>query len=324
MRSQDQDPSKDSKQTSPTKTQRLHKLLAQSGIGSRREMEKYIEAGRVHVNDSAATLGQLIHEHDIIKIDGKTTHLFFDLKFPKILIYHKPEGEIVSVSDPQKRTTVFSKLPRIKNEKWISIGRLDINTSGLLMFTTSGDLANRLMHPKFEIEREYAVRIFGELTEEQISKLKSGVKLDDGLAKFDEIRYQGGEGANRWYQVILMEGRNREVRRLFEYFNLPVSRLIRTRFGPVSLPSRVKRGMMLELEVKEVEKILKWLDMPFSMVSRNESLNKVKARKKHAHPSPYAPKVKLDRKAMLDKKNKKIGRKPVKRRIRSDSDIKKI
>ncbi|MEY5021370.1 MAG: Ribosomal large subunit pseudouridine synthase [Pseudomonadota bacterium] len=324
MRSQDQDPSKDSKQTSPTKTQRLHKLLAQSGIGSRREMEKYIEAGRVHVNDSAATLGQLIHEHDIIKIDGKTTHLFFDLKFPKILIYHKPEGEIVSVSDPQKRTTVFSKLPRIKNEKWISIGRLDINTSGLLMFTTSGDLANRLMHPKFEIEREYAVRIFGELTEEQISKLKSGVKLDDGLAKFDEIRYQGGEGANRWYQVILMEGRNREVRRLFEYFNLPVSRLIRTRFGPVSLPSRVKRGMMLELEVKEVEKILKWLDMPFSMVSRNESLNKVKARKKHAHPSPYAPKVKLDRKAMLDKKIKKIGRKPVKRRIRSDSDIKKI
>jgi len=224
----------------------------------------------------------------------------------------------------KKRTTVFSKLPRIKNEKWISIGRLDINTSGLLMFTTSGDLANRLMHPKFEIEREYAVRIFGELTEEQISQLKSGVKLDDGLAKFDEIRYQGGEGANRWYQVILMEGRNREVRRLFEHFNLPVSRLIRTRFGSVSLPSRVKRGMMLELEVKEVENILKWLDMPFSIVSRNESLVKVKARKKHAHPSPYAPKVKLDRKAILDKKIKKIGKKPIKRRIRSNLDIKKI
>jgi 23S rRNA pseudouridine2605 synthase len=151
-----------------------------------------------------------------------------------------------------------------------------------------------------------------------------GVKLEDGLAKFDEIRYQGGEGSNRWYQVILMEGRNREVRRLFEHFNLPVSRLIRTRFGQVSLPSRVKRGMMLELEVKEVEKILKSLDMPFSMVSRNESLNKIKARKKHAHPSPYAPKVKLDRKALLDKKIKKIAKKPTKRRIRSDLDIKKI
>ena len=175
MRSQDQDLSKNTKAASASKTQRLHKLLAQSGMGSRREMEKYIEAGRVYVNDSPATLGQLIHEHDIIKIDGKTAHLFFDLKFPKILIYHKPEGEIVSVSDPQKRTTVFSKLPRIKNEKWISIGRLDINTSGLLMFTTSGDLANRLMHPKFEIEREYAVRIFGELTEEQMSKLKSEI-----------------------------------------------------------------------------------------------------------------------------------------------------
>jgi 23S rRNA pseudouridine2605 synthase len=286
-------------------------------------MEKYIEAGRVQVNDSPATLCQLIHEHDIIKIDGKTTHLFFGLKFPRILIYHKPQGEIVSVSDPQKRTTVFSKLPRIKNEKWISIGRLDINTSGLLLFTTSGDLANRFMHPKFEIEREYAVRIFGELSEEQISKLRSGVKLEDGLAKFDEIFFQGGEGANHWYKVILMEGRNREVRRLFEHFNLPVSRLIRTRFGPVSLPSRIKRGMMLELEVKEVEKILKWLDMPFSMASRNESLNKVKARKKHAHSSPYAVKVRLHRKAMLDKKIKKFGKKQVKRRIRSDSDIKK-
>lgn len=263
MRSQNQESIKESKPTSPSKTQRLHKLLAQSGIGSRREMEKYIEAGRVSVNESPATLGQLILENDVIKIDGKITHLFFDLKFPKILIYHKPEGEIVSVSDPQKRTTVFSKLPRMKNEKWISIGRLDINTSGLLMFTTSGDLANRLMHPKFEIEREYAVRIFGELTEEQMSQLRMGVKLEDGLAKFDEIRYQGGEGSNRWYQVILMEGRNREVRRLFEHFNLPVSRLIRTRFGQVSLPSRVKRGMMLELEVKEVEKILKSLDMPF-------------------------------------------------------------
>ncbi len=323
MRLQTQKSSKDLKLIIPPKTQRLHKLLAQSGIGSRREMEKYIEAGRVHVNGSPATLGQLIHDLDIIKIDGKIVHLFFDLRFPKMLIYHKPEGEIVSVSDPQKRATVFSKLPRIKNEKWISIGRLDINTSGLLIFTTSGDLANRLMHPKFEIEREYAVRIFGELTEDQILKLKSGVKLEDGFAKFDDIRYQGGESANRWYQVILMEGRNREVRRLFEHFNLPVSRLIRTRFGPISLPSRVKRGMMLEIEVKEVEKILKWLDIPFSIVSRNESLNKVKARKKHAHPSPYAPKLKLDHKIKLDKKIKKIGRKLIKRRIRSDSDIKK-
>lgn len=324
MRSQNSDSNKDNVKPALSKSQRLHKLLAQSGIGSRREMEKYIEAGRVHVNDSTATLGQLIYSNDAIKIDGRIVHLFFESKFPKILLYHKPEGEIVSVSDPQKRVTVFSKLPRIKDEKWISIGRLDINTSGLLMFTTSGDLANRLMHPKFEIEREYAVRIFGELTDDQISKLKFGVKLEDGIAKFDELRYQGGEGANRWYQVVLMEGRNREVRRLFDHFILPVSRLIRTRFGPVSLPSRLKRGMMLELEVKEVEKILKWLDMPFSLVSRNESLNKIKARKKHAHPAPYAPKVKFDRKEMADRKAKKIGKKTTKRRIRSASDIKKI
>lgn len=239
-------------------TQRLHKLLALAGLGSRRDMEKLIESGRVTINGQVAKLGIGVMPHDVVRVDSRPVHLSFEPELPQILIYHKPEGEIVSADDPEGRSSVFDKLPRVKGAKWIAIGRLDINTSGLLIFTTSGELANRFMHPRYEVEREYAVRIFGELTEGQMLQLTQGIELEDGPAAFDVINPQGGEGANHWYQVILREGRNREVRRLFEAFQLPVSRLMRVRFGPVNLPPRVKRGQMLKLEPKEVIGILEW------------------------------------------------------------------
>ena len=238
--------------------QRLHKLLALAGLGSRRDMEKLIESGRVTVNGVIAQLGAAVIDTDTVRVDSRPVRLSFEPELPQILIYHKPEGEIVSADDPEGRASVFDKLPRVKGAKWIAIGRLDINTSGLLIFTTSGELANRFMHPRYEVEREYAVRIFGELSEGQMLQLTQGIELEDGPAAFDVISPQGGEGANHWYQVILREGRNREVRRLFEAFQLPVSRLMRVRFGSVNLPPRVKRGQMLKLEPKEVIGILEW------------------------------------------------------------------
>ena len=213
-------------------TQRLHKLLALAGLGSRRDMEELIAGGRVTINGQTAQVGAGVTQHDLVRVDGRPLRLPFEAELPQVLIYHKPEGEIVSQDDPEGRATVFDKLPRIKQGKWIAIGRLDINTSGLLIFTNSGDLANRFMHPRYEVEREYAVRVFGELSEEQMAMLTQGIELEDGPASFDRIVAQGGEGANHWYQVIIREGRNREVRRLFEAFQLPVSRLMRVTFWP--------------------------------------------------------------------------------------------
>ena len=230
----------------PLPTQRLHKLLALAGLGSRRDMEALIASGRVTINGQVAMQGAGVTENDIVRVDSRPVRLSFEPELPKVLIYHKPEGEIVSQDDPEGRASVFDKLPKVRGAKWIAIGRLDINTSGLLIFTTSGDLANHFMHPRYGVEREYAVRIFGELTDEQLAQLRVGIELDDGPANFDIINPQGGEGSNHWYQVVLTEGRNREVRRLFEAFLAPVSRLMRVRFGPVNLPPRLKRGMMLE------------------------------------------------------------------------------
>jgi len=237
---------------------RIHKVLAQSGYGSRREIEKAITEERVKINNVIATLGQPVLSTDKIMFNGKIVHLREENILPRILIYHKPEGELVTENDPEGRPTVFEKLPRIKRSKWISIGRLDFNTSGLLIFTSYGELANRLMHPKYEIEREYSVRVLGELTEDVMSSLKEGIELDDGIAKFETLYFEGGEGANRWYRVTLKEGRNREVRRMFEAFGITVSRLIRVRFGEITLPSHLKRGMFLELKQNEVISLLKW------------------------------------------------------------------
>ncbi|MDP2153097.1 MAG: pseudouridine synthase [Methylotenera sp.] len=278
-------------------TQRLHKLLALAGLGSRRDMEELIASGRVTVNGQIATVGVGVTEHDVVRLDSRPLRLPFEAELPQVLIYHKPEGEIVSQDDPEGRASVFDKLPKVKNGKWIAIGRLDMNTSGLLIFTTSGELANRFMHPRYEVEREYAVRIFGELTEGQIAQLKEGIELEDGPANFDSIIPQGGEGANHWYQVILREGRNREVRRLFEAFQLPVSRLMRVRFGPVNLPPRVKRGKMLKLEQKEVVGLLEWADLPLPKAP----LRQLTQREKLKSTAVFTPKVRRQRISALDR-----------------------
>ena len=240
---------------------RIQKALSQMGVGSRRSIEKAIQEQKVLVNDQLATIGQSVISSDRIIFDGKLVRFDSILSLPIILIYHKPDGEIVSENDPKGRPTVFENLPKIKQAKWIAIGRLDFNTSGLLIFTSYGELANRFMHPRYEIEREYSVRILGELNPEDLSKLTKGVTLDDGLAKFESISFQGGEGVNHWYQVILKEGRNREVRRMFESLGMTVSRLIRIRFGDIKLPPHVKRGMTIELGQNEVRKILKKFDI---------------------------------------------------------------
>jgi 23S rRNA pseudouridine2605 synthase len=281
----------------PEPTQRLHKLMALAGFGSRRDMEELIASGRVTVNGLPAKQGQGVTQYDIVRLDSRPLKLPFEAELPQILIYHKPEGEIVSQDDPEGRASVFDKLPKIKQGKWIAIGRLDMNTSGLLIFTNSGELANRFMHPRYEVEREYAVRIFGELTEGQMLQLTQGIELEDGPAAFDSISPQGGEGANHWYQVVIKEGRNREVRRLFEAFQLPVSRLMRVRFGPVNLPPRVKRGTMLKLEQKQVVELLEWagLEVP------KAPLRQLNQREKDKATAVFVPKVRKQRVSALDR-----------------------
>ncbi len=238
-------------------TVKLHKVLADAGMGSRREMEDLIIQGRVSVNSMPAHIGQRIGATDQVRINGKLVHRKIQTKPPRVLMYHKPTGEIVSQSDPEGRPTVFDRLPKAKNGRWIAVGRLDFNTEGLLLFTTSGELANRLMHPRYGIEREYAVRILGELEHEQAQLLKNGVTLEDGVAKFLRLADGGGDGANRWYQVALTEGKNREVRRMFEAVGHMVSRLIRTRYGIFVLPPRLRRGQFDEVPADQVVQLMK-------------------------------------------------------------------
>lgn len=252
----------------PGKPERLHKLLAQSGIGSRREMEELIAEGRVNVNGETAQVGQSASPGDRIKVNGKLVHLKFSNRLPRVIIYHKPEGEIVSRDDPEHRPTVFTSLPRMSGGRWVAVGRLDFNTSGLLLFTTSGDLANRLMHPRYNLVREYAVRVLGELPEGAKEQLLAGVELDDGVAQFATFEEAGGEGANRWYRVSLFEGRNREVRRMFESVGVVVSRLMRVRYGPFVLPSNLKRGHVLELGEADVKKLMTDFDMESPSIQR--------------------------------------------------------
>ncbi|TDF63734.1 23S rRNA pseudouridine(2605) synthase RluB [Cupriavidus sp. L7L] len=235
---------------------KLHKVLAEGGLGSRREMEELILQGRVSVNGLPAHIGQRILPADQVRVNGKLIHRKVSTKPPRVLLYHKPAGEIVSQSDPEGRPTVFDSLPRIKSGKWVAIGRLDFNTEGLLIFTTSGDIANRFMHPRYGVEREYAVRTLGELAEADRQRLLHGIKLDDGEANFLRIADGGGEGVNQWYHVALTEGRNREVRRMFEAVGLTVSRLIRTRYGQFLLPRGLKRGRWQEVEPNDVKALM--------------------------------------------------------------------
>ena len=242
---------------------RLQKALAASGVGSRREMEEWIQNGWVTVNGKVAQLGDKVQPEDQVLVKGSVIKLKWPDRLPRIILYYKQEGEIVSRDDPQGRVSIFDRLPQAASSRWVAIGRLDINTSGLLILTTSGELANRFAHPSFEVEREYAVRVLGELGMDEMRLLTSeGVMLEDGLARMERIHSQGGEGANKWYNVALKEGRNREVRRIFEHFGLTVSRLVRTGFGPIGLPNRLKRGQFYELNAAEVASVMKWADLP--------------------------------------------------------------
>jgi 23S rRNA pseudouridine2605 synthase len=231
---------------------KLHKVLAQAGLGSRLEMEQLILEGRISVNNEPAHIGQRIQYGDQVKVNGRPLRIRIDPPPPRVIAYHKPAGEIVTHDDPKNRPTVFRKLPRLQHGKWQSVGRLDLNTEGLLLFTSSGELANRLMHPRFGLEREYAVRVLGALSNEEKQKLLDGVMLEDGMAQFGSIENGGGEGSNCWYRVTISEGRNREVRRMMEAVGHAVSRLIRIRYGAMVLPHGLRRSTFMELDEADI------------------------------------------------------------------------
>ncbi|MHB8948042.1 MAG: pseudouridine synthase [Rhodoferax sp.] len=237
-------------------TPKLHKVLAQAGMGSRLEMEQLIMEGRITVNNEPAHVGQRIQFGDHVKVNGKPIRFRVDAPPARVIAYHKPIGEVVTHDDPQNRPTVFRRLPKLFQGKWQSVGRLDLNTEGLLLFTSSGELANNLMHPRFGLEREYAVRVLGALNKEEKQRLLDGVKLDDGVAQFGSIEAGGGEGANCWYRVTIAEGRNREVRRMFEAVGHAVSRLIRIRYGAMMLPRGLKRGAWMELDEGDIKSLM--------------------------------------------------------------------
>jgi 23S rRNA pseudouridine2605 synthase len=252
-------------------------------------MEQLIEAGKVKVNGEAATLGQRVTSEDLIQFGRRRIQFKVTTRLPRVILYHKPEGEIVTRNDPKGRTSVFEKLPTIRSAKWLAVGRLDFNTCGLLIFTTSGEVANRLMHPRFEVEREYAVRIFGTLSDDAMRQLRAGVRLSDGLARFDELEAKGGEGRNHWYRVVLKEGRNRIVRRMFDSLGLRVSRLMRIRFGIVALPPSLKRGTWVEIKEAEIRNLLSWVGGEPPVVSPNTAASgpaKTGAGKSGAENSP--------------------------------------
>ncbi|MCE9681944.1 23S rRNA pseudouridine(2605) synthase RluB [Halomonas alkalisoli] len=237
-----------------TTTEKLQKVLARAGLGSRREMETAIAAGRVKINGKLATLGDRIEMRDRVSFDDRPVTLRGVEETPRrVIMYNKPEGELCTRKDPEGRRTVFERLPRLKGERWVAIGRLDINTSGLLLFTTDGELANRLMHPSTQVEREYAVRVMGEVKKEQVVAMVQGVMLEDGPARFTDVQEFGGEGINTWFHVVITEGRNREVRRLWESQGLTVSRLKRVRYGNIFLDKRAKAGEWVELTQAEID-----------------------------------------------------------------------
>lgn len=245
-------------------------MLARGGMGSRREIERWIEEGRISVNGGVIQPGYRLKPGDHLKVNGRAVKWEkYAQQTTRVLVYHKPEGEIVSRRDPEGRPVVFTQLPKLTVGRWIAVGRLDINTSGLLLVTNNGELANRLMHPSSEIDREYAVRILGEVDDDMLDRLKSGVELDDGMARFNDIQFHSGEGANKWFYVVVMEGRNRVVRRLWESQGVKVSRLKRVRYGPAMLPENIKPRSYYELTAKELEKLLEYVGMD-SIESKRE------------------------------------------------------
>lgn len=243
--------------------ERLQKVLARAGFGSRRQLEDWIRDGRIMVNGQRAEIGASVEPADLVKIDGRSVSIATDpAHAARTLLYHKPAGELTTRRDEAGRPTVFDNLPRIKNGRWIAVGRLDFNTSGLLLMTTDGELAHRLMHPSWELEREYAVRVLGKADEAVLQRLQEGVMLDDGMAAFTSLEDAGGQGANHWYHVVVREGRNREVRRMWESQGLKVSRLIRIRYGPVSLPRDLRAGRFQDPTQAELEALYASVDLP--------------------------------------------------------------
>ncbi|WP_114324684.1 23S rRNA pseudouridine(2605) synthase RluB [Candidatus Colwellia aromaticivorans] len=268
-------------------SEKLQKVLARAGKGSRREIEAMISAGRVSVDGNNAYLGDRVDGTEQIRIDGHQVKLTAQADdICRVLMYNKPEGEMCTRKDPEGRVTVFDRLPPLESGRWVAVGRLDINTSGMLLFTTDGELANRLMHPSQKVEREYAVRVFGEINEAMLQTLRAGVKLEDGMARFQKITYRGGEGRNHWFHVVLSEGRNREVRRLWESQDVQVSRLIRVRYGDMEMQRQLPLGGWTELGLKEVNYFRKLVDLP----------------------SETQSKVKVDEKAMDNAKSRRIRR----------------
>jgi len=277
-------------------SEKLQKVLARAGKGSRREMETFISAGRVSIDGKTAFLGDRIEGTEQIRLDGHTVKLKAkEDDICRVIMYNKPEGEMCTRKDPEGRPTVFDRLPPLENSRWVAVGRLDINTSGMLLFTTDGELANRLMHPSKKVEREYAVRVFGEVNEAMLQTLRAGVKLEDGPAKFQKITYKGGEGRNHWFHVVLSEGRNREVRRLWESQEVQVSRLIRVRYGDMEMKRQLPNGGWTELALGEVNYYRKLVDLPVETQS----------------------KVKVDEKAMDNAKSRRIRRSVKKHQQRS-------
>ncbi len=263
--------------------ERIQKVLAHHGAGSRRQIDKLLQEGRIKVNGKVAKPGDQLKGGEKVSIDDKLVRLPRHIIKPKLLMYHKPVGLVSTRSDPQGRPTVYSQLPKLQQGRWIGVGRLDINTSGLLLFTTDGELANRLMHPSFEIEREYAVRVRGEVTDEKVANLTSGIELADGMAKFDLITDGGGQGTNHWYHVTLREGKNREVRRLWEAVDVEVSRLVRVRYFNFTLPKWLKPGKTRFFDDDVVVRLFESLELEYPAENKNKILKAAKAQSKSRH-----------------------------------------
>ena len=306
-------------------SEKLQKVLARAGMGSRREMEDWISRGRVTVDGKPATLGDRVSPTQQVRVDGHPVQIASEEQhICRVLAYHKPEGEICSRTDPEGRPTVFSRLPKIKGARWIAIGRLDINTSGLLLFTTDGELANRLMHPKFEVEREYAVRVFGEINDAMIQRLRTGVELEDGKANFKKIKALPGEGINRWFHVVLTEGRNREVRRMWESQGAVVSRLIRVRYGDLLLPKHLPAGGYAEYPLDEVNYLRKLVSLAPEVATlvkpedrderRRRMASMKRAVRKHDIAAKTPARTPKERKPAEDKPVRAEGKKPTGRK----------
>ncbi|MDH5571346.1 MAG: pseudouridine synthase [Gammaproteobacteria bacterium] len=273
--------------------ERIQKALARQGLGSRRQIETWIKEGKISLNSNPAKIGDLVSAGDRIMFSGRKIVIQAEEtnQFPRVICYHKPEGQLCTRRDPEGRPTIFDNLPALKNSRWIAVGRLDLNTSGLLLLTDNGELANRLMHPSQQIEREYAVRVLGEVTDDMLKQLTNGVELEDGMARFEEIVDSGGEGANHWYHVVLMEGRNREVRRMWEAVGVKVSRLMRVRFGPIVLNNSLRPGKSRDLPAKKIAKLGELVGLEYVVDEKAEqqkAFNKAKYKTKQ-NPRSRSP-----------------------------------